>query len=79
MSGTVLLPLELAQTRRKAKPDRMETRSDEYHHKVRRGFLAEVARQPDRLVLIDASRSLDEVQTQLRAETVRLLREKRPG
>ncbi len=71
------IPLELAQTRRNSSPDRMEQRPDEFHRRVRQGFLAEVARQPNRLILIDASRTVGEVQEQLRAETAKVLTEHR--
>ncbi len=60
------LPLEAAATRRKATLDRMESRGDDYHAKVRAGFLAEAARQPERTVVVDASQPPDVVQAVLR-------------
>jgi len=42
--------------------DRMESRGHEYLQRVREGFLAEAARNPDRIVLIDASRDVAAIQ-----------------
>ena len=55
------IPLERARHRRKAVADRMESRGDDYFAKVRAGFLAEAERRPDRMQVVDASRSVDEV------------------
>jgi dTMP kinase len=62
------LPLEESLARRKAGADRMESRSLDYHTRVREGFLAEARRQPDRICVIDARRSIDDVQDLLRRE-----------
>lgn len=60
------LPLEESFARRKTGPDRMESRGMEYHRRVREGFLAEAARQPERIGVIDARGPIDEVQEQIR-------------
>jgi dTMP kinase len=65
------LPLEEALARRKASADRLESRSLDYHARVRQGFLLEAQRRPDRIVVIDARGSVDEVQEQLRREVRR--------
>lgn len=47
-------------------PDRMESQGDDFRSRLRDGFLAEAARRPDRIRRIDAGRSIEEVQTQIR-------------
>ncbi len=51
--------------------DRMEMRGEEYRERLRGGYLLEAAREPEKIALIDAGRSIDEVQTEIRrrAET----------
>ena len=46
--------------------DRMEQQGLEYLRRVRDGFLMEAARRPKQIVVIDASRSIDEVQAEVR-------------
>lgn len=46
--------------------DRMESRGVAYFEKVRAGFLAEAKRWPDRVEVIDASQSMDEMHTEIR-------------
>lgn len=46
--------------------DRFERESDEFHRRVRDGFAAMAAGDPDRWVVVDADGSLDEVFTALR-------------
>jgi dTMP kinase len=67
---TLVLDLPLAESlaRRKATPDRMESRPEEYHRRVREGFLFEARRQPERICVIDATGPIDVVQEVLRRE-----------
>lgn len=68
------LPPESA-ARRLARPlDRMETRGSEFQQRLRAGYLAEAAREPQRVALVDASGSVEEVQSAIRrrAEAVLL-------
>ncbi len=60
---TVVLdvPLETARARRQRPADRMEGRDVEFHAKVRAGFLAEARQHPDRIRVVDASRSVEAV------------------
>lgn len=67
------LPVELAQRRRGRDPDRMEGRSREFHERVRQGFLAEAARRPDRIRVIDAGGTVEEIQSTIRTEVLRVL------
>lgn len=66
------LPPESA-ARRLARPlDRMETRGTDFQQRLRAGYLAEAALHPERIALIDASGSVENVQATIRrrAETV---------
>jgi dTMP kinase len=62
------LPLDVSFARRKVSADRMESRSAEYFAKVRAGFLAEAERRPERIRVVDATASVEEVQERLRRE-----------
>jgi dTMP kinase len=64
------LDVELAYNRldhQRGHRDRMESQGLEFLRRVRHGFLTEAARQPQRICVIDASRPLEEVQSQIRA------------
>jgi dTMP kinase len=67
------MPPAAAQGRIRRELDRMETQGDDFRDRLRAGFLAEAARQPDRIAVIDASRSIDEVQAAIRAVAQRVL------
>lgn len=58
--------------------DRMEQRGPEYRAALRRGFLAEAARRPHDVVVIDAAQSVEAVQAEIRAEAQKRLAAK-PG
>ena len=54
--------------RRLARPlDKLENRGDEYRGRLRAGYLAEAARRPDRIAVVDATGVLATVQANLRA------------
>jgi dTMP kinase len=67
------LPVEVAAKRRGRTADRMESRGPDYLDRVRRGFLAEAARQPDRYVVIDASPDVTTLQSELRRHVTEYL------
>jgi dTMP kinase len=67
------LPVEVAAQRRSRVADRVEARGPDYLDRVRRGFLAEAARQTDRYVVIDASGNVDQIQSELRKQVTRFL------
>jgi dTMP kinase len=50
-----------ASTRISSEKDRMELRGDQFHARVREGFLAQARAEPDRHLLIDASGDADTV------------------
>jgi dTMP kinase len=72
------LPVPLARSRRDRPPDRMESRDDAYHERVRQGFLLEARRRPGGIVVIDASPGADSVQDRI-AQEVRRVVEARAG
>ncbi len=59
--------------RRKAAADRMESQDDAFHERVRAGFRTEAQRRPERIVVIDAGQTLEQVQTEIRGAVKRLL------
>lgn len=67
------LPLEVARTRRNRDADRLEARDQDYQEAVKRGFLFEAGRRPDRHRIIDAAPDADVVQRAIRREVGRLL------
>jgi dTMP kinase len=70
------LPLELAAARRGRAADRMESRDEDYQRAVKRGFVFEAGRRPDRFKLIDAEPDADAVQKIVRREVARLLKDR---
>jgi dTMP kinase len=61
------LPVELANQRRGRTADRLERRDPAYQKRVRQGFLTEARRRPERIAVVDATPSVDEVQDAIRA------------
>jgi len=70
------VPPEIADARMQRERDRMEQQGDAFHGRVRQGFLVEAARQPDRIVVVDASQSLDQVQAAIRRAVEGMLRKR---
>lgn len=67
------LPPTLASGRFARGRDRMESQGAEYDERLRSGFLAEAAQDPDHIVVIDASREPDAVQADVRLAAGRML------
>src|SRR5262249_5004990 len=61
------VPVEVAVARRSRPADRMESRGNDYHERVRQGFLTEARRRPERRAVIDATQPVDVVQASIRA------------
>ena len=68
------MPPDAAALRIDRPRDRMEQQGAAFEQAVRAGFLAEAARQPDRIVVVDANRPIDEVQADIRAAASRVQR-----
>jgi dTMP kinase len=73
LSFVLDLPDDVAAGRLNRPLDRMEQQGDAFRGALRAGYLAEAARQPDRIVVIDAARSIDAVQSDIRAAASRVL------
>jgi dTMP kinase len=58
--------------------DRMEQQGDAFRTAVRRGFLEEAARSSGKIVVVDAARSIDAVQADIRAAAERVLKGSQP-
>jgi dTMP kinase len=67
------LPSHEAEARLGSRRDRMEQQGDAFHRRVREGFLAEAARRPHEIVVVDASRPIDEVHKAVREAIAPLL------
>jgi len=65
----LLLDVDLATSAgRLSRPlDKLEQRGDDFRARLRSGYLAEAARQPDRVVTIDARPGIDEVAAAIRS------------
>lgn len=66
---TIVLDLstEAASQRMSRELDRMEQRGQEFHQRVREGFLKEADNKANRITVIDASAAVDDVQSKIRA------------
>lgn len=73
-SVVVLLDLTVEASRRRQNkrqnqigsgPDRMEQEADEFHNRVRNGFLAQAKEEPERWLVLNAERSADQLLTDL--------------
>lgn len=63
------LPVEEALTRKTGPEDRMEDKGMDYLEMVRAGFITEAESDPDHIILVEANRSLEEIQADLQEET----------
>jgi dTMP kinase len=68
------MPAAAAAQRLGSERDRMELQGDEFHARVREGFLAEARAQPGRIVVIDAAQAIERVQADLRLAAGRVLK-----
>ncbi len=68
------LPWEVVEQRLGANRDRMESRGEAYFRRVRDGYLAEAARWPAGVEVVDASGSIEQVQNQIRAAAEPIVR-----
>jgi len=68
------MPPEAAQGRIQRELDRMEQHGDDFRRRLREGFRAEAARRPGRIVVIDAARSIEVVESAVRAAAEKLLK-----
>lgn len=62
------LPIEESLARVGSSKDRIERRENEFHERVRQGYLEAAGRFPDLFRVVDATGSLEEVETRIHAE-----------
>ncbi len=67
------MPAAAAAARIRRDRDRMEQQGDDFHARVREGFLAEAARQPGQIAVVDAARPVEQVQADIRAAAARAM------
>jgi dTMP kinase len=60
------VPIRVTAARLTRPLDRMEKQGDAFHARVREGFLAEAAKAPERIVVVSAGGSIDDVQAEIR-------------
>jgi dTMP kinase len=58
---------------RDAAPDRLESAGDAFHRRTRAAFLDRAAADPDRWLVLDAARPVEEVAEAVRARVAALL------
>ncbi len=77
---TIVLDAEATVTEQRMKRtrDRMENQGEAFRARLRDGYLAEAAKQPGRIVVIDAARSIDAVQSDIREAVARMLAHRAP-
>ncbi len=67
------LSLEQARARRDQTPDRVESREEAFHQRVREGFLAEAEKSPEQIKVLDASQNVETLHHAIRQEVARAL------
>jgi len=67
------MPAESAAGRIARQLDRMEQQGADFHARVREGFLAEAARRPGEIVVVNAAAPIEQVQAVIRAAAGRVL------
>ncbi len=67
------MPPEAAAERMERELDRMESQGVEFQRRLRAGFLAEAALDAKRILVVDAARDVDVVQSEIRAAAQRVL------
>jgi dTMP kinase len=70
------LPAEVGLARQRER-NRMEEKGAAYHHRVREGFLAQAARHPNRIQVIDASQQVQQVTEEIWSAVTNALEAKR--
>jgi dTMP kinase len=67
------MPPHSAAARIDRQRDRMESQGAEYDRRLRQGYLTEAAKDPDRIIVIDAARDIAAIQADIRAAAERVL------
>lgn len=72
------MPVEAAMRRLSRSLDRMEEQGAEFRARLRQGFLAEAARRPRQIAVVDADRPPDEIEREIRSLVAERLGESPP-
>ncbi len=72
MTFVLDLDPEAAARRMNRQLDRMESQGDLFRQRLRAGFLAEAARRPDKILVVDANRAVDVIQAEIREAALRI-------
>jgi dTMP kinase len=67
------LPVEAARARRSRPADRVESRDQPFHVRVREGFLEEARRRPDRIRVVDGGQPAEVVHERICQEVARVM------
>jgi dTMP kinase len=67
------MPPAAAAARIERQRDRMESQGREFDDRLRRGFLTEATKDPQRIIVVDAARDVEAVQADIRAAALRVL------
>jgi dTMP kinase len=68
------MPPGAAKSRIQRDLDRMEQHGDDFRERLRAGFLQEAAWRPEQIVVVNADRSIDDVQADIRSAAERVLK-----
>ncbi|HZZ30300.1 MAG TPA: dTMP kinase [Pirellulales bacterium] len=68
------MPPTAAHGRIQRELDRMEQSGDAFRQRLRAGFLAEAARRPEQIVVVDANRPIEQVQADIRCAAEKVLK-----
>lgn len=55
------VPVAVGAARRRGRPDRFESESEDFHHRIRQGYLLEAARDEARFFIVDGTSAPEEV------------------
>jgi dTMP kinase len=67
------MPPDAAKSRIGRELDRMEQQDDDFRRRLREGYLAEAARDPVRIAVVNAARNIEEVHAEIRSLVEKLL------
>ncbi|MFH1267863.1 MAG: dTMP kinase [Planctomycetota bacterium] len=74
LSIVLEMPPEGAASRLQGELDRMEQQGAAFHARVHQGFLDEAAQRPEQIVVVDAARSIEQVQAEIRSTVNRRMK-----
>jgi dTMP kinase len=73
MTFVLDIPPEFAAARRTGPPDRLEKRGGDYRQRLRDGYLTEGARNPNRIVILDATRQIECLAAEIQDRVMRVI------